>query len=65
MSLALTPDELVEVTGRTRHKAQAEALTAMGIPYRLRPDGSPLVLRVHVIHETTEKKQASPELHLP
>lgn len=65
MSLTLSHDELVDLTGRRRFTYQAKALTEMGIPYRLRPDGSPAVLRVHVVHETTEERQASPEMHLP
>lgn len=62
--LALTPEELVEVTGRVRHKAQAQALSEMGIPYRVRPDGTLLVLRVHVLYETTEDRPPSPQLRL-
>lgn len=65
VTLVLTPDELVEYTGKQRSKAQARALKDMGIPYRLRPDGSPVVLRVHVLYETTEERPASPEMHLP
>jgi hypothetical protein len=44
----LSKDELVALTGRRRPKAQARALTGMGIPYRRRPDGSPVVLRIHL-----------------
>ncbi len=48
MSLLLTRDELKELTGRTRPKAQARVLMSMGIEHRVRPDGSILVLRVHL-----------------
>ena len=44
----LSKDELVQLTGRRRPKAQARALTRMGIPHRRRPDGSPVVLRIHL-----------------
>lgn len=46
MSLWLTSEELVELTGRTKKKLQREALGHMCIPFRVRPfDGFPLVLR--------------------
>ena len=44
----LSKDELVALTGKRRPKAQARALTGMCIPYRRRPDGSPVVLRIHL-----------------
>jgi len=44
----LTKEELAELTGRERPSAQARALVRMGIPHRTRPDGSPVVLRVHL-----------------
>ena len=44
--LILTQQELVELTGKERPSAQVRALTHMGIPYRTRPDGTPVVLRV-------------------
>ena len=46
--MILSPEELVELTQRERSKAQARALTYMGIEYRIRPDGSVVVLRSHV-----------------
>jgi hypothetical protein len=63
----LSKDQLYELTGKRRPKAQARALDAMGIPYRRRPDGSPVVLRTHVELEarpapgTVLDKLASPE----
>ena len=39
----LTDDELEGITRRIKHAAQIRALTRMGIDYRVRPDGSPLV----------------------
>ena len=44
----LNKDELEQLTGKRRPKAQGRALDAMGIPYRRRPDGSPVVLRIHL-----------------
>lgn len=45
MTLCLTPQELVEVTGRKYHTAQRKALNAMGIDSKTRPDGSLMVKR--------------------
>jgi len=38
--MILTESEIVAITNRKRHKAQAKVLTALGIPHRARPDGS-------------------------
>lgn len=46
-SLVLSHEELRVVTGRKRHTAQARALAEMGISFRVRPDGFPLVSRAH------------------
>lgn len=46
--LVLSPDELAELTHLERPSAQIEALKAMRIPYRERPDGTPLVVRSDV-----------------
>ncbi len=63
--ICLTPAEIQEVTGKQRPHAQAKVLLALGIPFRIRPDNSLLVLRVHVIYETEEKGPPSPEMCLP
>ncbi|MFO0521296.1 MAG: DUF4224 domain-containing protein [bacterium] len=62
--LTLTPDELLEVTGRVRSTAQARTLAALGIPYRLRPDGTVLVFRAD-LHATPNPRPTSPALRLP
>lgn len=43
--LTLAPDELHELTGKTRPDAQKRALEFMGVPYRQRPDRTLAVLR--------------------
>lgn len=45
----LTEAEIVALTGKTRHKAQARVLAALGIRAVARPgrDGSLIVLRKH------------------
>lgn len=44
----LTPEELVELTHAKRRDTQIRALRMMGIEYKLRPNGTPAVLRSHV-----------------
>lgn len=39
----LTPDELVLLTGKKQPGAQVRALAQMGVPHKVRPDGSPVV----------------------
>ncbi|GMG89620.1 hypothetical protein Cmtc_18990 [Cupriavidus sp. TKC] len=48
MSLTLSPDELKELTHKSRSSAQVRALRSMGIEHKVRPDGSVAVLRAHV-----------------
>ena len=42
--MILTPDQLRLLTNKRRHAAQVRELVLMRIPYRLRSDGSPVVL---------------------
>jgi hypothetical protein len=46
-ALILVSEELEEITGKRRFSAQAKALAMIGISYKLRPDGFPLVSRTH------------------
>jgi hypothetical protein len=46
MSSFLTEQEVVELTGKQRHRAQVRALARMGIQCRVRPDGRPIVSRL-------------------
>lgn len=41
--IALTPEQIVEVTGRKRAKEQCLALANMRIPFRVRHNGTPFV----------------------
>jgi hypothetical protein len=43
--LFLSVDELRQLTGRCRPYAQVKALIQMRVPFHLRPDGVPVVLR--------------------
>lgn len=45
----LTPDEVVELTARTRWSAQCRKLAEMGVPFRPNAVGRPLVERASVL----------------
>lgn len=64
--LVLSPQELIEVTGKKRSYAQARELDAMGVRYRRRRDGSLCVYRIHAEGPLpgSAKIQAEPELQL-
>lgn len=65
MSLFLTDEELVELTGRKKKKLQREALGRMGVPFRSRDsDGFPLVLRSIFETLTKREKRREPRLDL-
>src|SRR5258708_21131317 len=57
-----SPEQLVKLTGKMRYGAQRRVLDALGVPYRVRPDGS-LVVFLH--DETTQEKPAPPKVRLP
>lgn len=63
MALHLSDDELIEITRRKMHTAQARVLAGMGVPYRVRPDGSLLVgraaLEQALCSPSAAQKQAS------
>lgn len=46
--MILSDDELIALTRRTQHAAQARMLRAMGIDHKVRPDGSLIVARLVV-----------------
>lgn len=64
----LDDDDLIALTGKTRRDAQARALDFMGVGYKLRPDGSVVVMRASVEHcfgfGLVSKKTRKPELCL-
>lgn len=61
--IVLTPREVEALTLRQRPGWQARILAKLGIPYRRRPDGTLLVLRVHVVGMQDERP-AAPQLRL-
>lgn len=66
--MTLTDLELAELTQRHRVDARRRALDAMGIPYRVRHDGTLAVLRSHVERDPKGQPGAvvprEPELRL-
>jgi hypothetical protein len=56
----LTAEEVAELSGRRRYGAQARALAKMTIPYTVRPDGRPMVLRSHVENRLGGKRSEEP-----
>lgn len=61
MSDYLSADELIELTGRTRRKAQLRALARQGIPAITNADGKPLVLRAARDSIMSPKRRRKPE----
>ena len=47
----LSGDEIRSMTCRVQHKAQAKMLRSMGIAFKLRADGTLVVMRAHVEKE--------------
>jgi uncharacterized protein DUF4224 len=45
--LELTKEELIRLTGYRIPRKQLEVMRSLGIPARMRPDNSVLVLRMH------------------
>ncbi|OZI57621.1 DUF4224 domain-containing protein [Bordetella genomosp. 4] len=67
--LILSPEDLVEITGKSRKSSQVEILRQLGIPFKIRPDGTPLVLRaameVALGYATKNEKSRTPALRIP
>lgn len=62
--LALSDEEIHEITGYARPTRQMEVLKSLGIPARRRPDNSVLVLRMHLVHPATVAAPPEPKLKL-
>jgi hypothetical protein len=59
-SIALNSEELQEVTGYKTARKQIDALALMEIPFKVRPDGTPFVVR-----SALESQQPVSALELP
>lgn len=62
--IVLSPEELIELTKKERPSAQARVLEHLGIPLRARPDGTLVVLRVHVEATQDSRPRREPRLRL-
>ena len=64
LPICLTKQELKDITQKKQYAAQSRALAGMRIPYTLRLDGSPMVLR-HAIEKmmgiVKNKKTSKPD----
>lgn len=49
MTTFLDPDEVKDLTDKTRRPSQVKVLNAMGIEHKVRPDGSVAILRAHTL----------------
>jgi len=61
--LILTSDELRLLTNKRRSGAQVRELSLMGIPYRLRSDGTAVVLRDDLVASRNQSAR-TPKLRL-
>lgn len=62
MTLELTAEELQRITGYRRSQKQLEVLHSLGVPARLRPDNTVLVLRMHMTHPAELATERRPQL---
>lgn len=62
--MILTPEQLVELTRAKRSDAQRRELDHLGIPYRVRRDGSVVVAEADVPQRGANAPTASPEPEL-
>jgi hypothetical protein len=60
----LSAADLAVLTQRKQRAAQARELRALGVPYRVRTDGSIVVFRRDVDEPAAQKRQAPPALRL-
>ncbi|MFE0843177.1 DUF4224 domain-containing protein [Achromobacter insolitus] len=67
--ITLTHEELVELTGKARKSGQIEALRFLSIPFKIRPDGTPVVLRAAMEaalgHATKNQGPTPPRVRIP
>lgn len=61
MSLCLTPYELEEITHKRRPSAQIKELAKNGFNFRVRADGTPLVLREWLADRAQTRKPKKTE----
>ncbi len=57
----LSPEEVAELTGRRRVRAQVRALVLMGVRHLIRPDGRPVVPRAAVFGQDLQGQEPNGE----
>lgn len=57
----LSDSEVQNLTGKQRYHAQRKALALMGVQFRVRPDGRPMVVRSHVDGTIGASARKTPE----
>ncbi len=60
--LEMTQEELARITGYRRSQKQIEVLRSLGVPARLRPDNTVLVLRMHMTYPAAMAAGRRPQL---
>ena len=61
--MILTPEELVQITGKQKAPAQARQLAAWGVPYKERKDRSLVVFRDDLV-ASKQQSAKTPKLRL-
>ncbi|MCP4089623.1 MAG: DUF4224 domain-containing protein [Gammaproteobacteria bacterium] len=56
----MSRQQIAELTGKVRHKAQCRQLSCLGIPYRKRINGSPVVVASD-LSPTTRPERSGPD----
>lgn len=64
MTPELTDEELQRITRYRRPTKQMQVLRDLGIPARLRPDNTVLVLRMHLVNPVSLTQPERPRLKL-
>lgn len=62
-AIILNAEQLEGLTGRVRPSAQRRILAHLRIPFRVRPDGTPVVFEAD-LHATPKERSRSPALRL-
>ena len=60
--LEMTREEIERITGYVQPAKQLEVLRGLGVPARLRPDNTVLVLRMHLTQPATLATERRPQL---
>ncbi len=60
--LEMTREEIERITGYVQPAKQLEVMRSLGVPARLRPDNTVLVLRMHLTHPATLTTERRPQL---